>query len=162
VWIDATGAPSGAVALVQKALQTWTHAADGRLTLTHTRVRAEAGIFVKFAASGDVYGETDPHVDPATRTITAADVVLNAAPTDAVDPRIVYYLTALHELGHALGLAHTDDIRDIMYRFRGAEDGAKFFATYTRLLTSPADIGAPFATGLSPRDVTTLRALYDR
>ena len=163
VWIDESGAPSGAVALAQKALQTWTHAADGRLTLSRTRSRDEAGITIKFVSADGVYGETAPHVDAAKRVIVSADIGINvAAPPDPVDARIIVYLTALHELGHALGLPHTDDFRDIMYGFRAPDDGARYFGNYRKLLTSPADIGAPFATGLSPRDVSTLRAMYDR
>lgn len=162
VWIEPNGAPPGALALVEKALQTWTHAADGRFTLSRALARPEAAITVTFATSAAAYGETSPHVDPSRHAIVSADVVLNATAAGAVDPRIVYYLTALHELGHALGLPHTDDIRDIMYRFREPEDGEKFFANYRKLLTSVTDIGAPFATGLSPRDVAALRALYDR
>lgn len=162
VWIDTSTAPPGSVALVEKALQTWTHAADGRLTLSRARTRDEARITVKFAPNNAVYGETAPHLDSATGLITSADVVLNATPADTVDPRIVFYLTALHELGHALGLPHTDDSRDIMYKFRAPEDGARYFENYMKLLTSPTDIGGTFATGLSPRDVTALRALYDR
>jgi hypothetical protein len=162
VWIDATTAPPGAAALVEKALQTWTRAADGRFTLSRAHSRPEAVIFVSFASGDRVYGETAPHVDRSTRTITSADVAINTSPGDAADPRIVYYLTALHELGHALGLAHTDDIRDIMFAFREPADGTKFFANYRKLLTSPADIGAPSASGLSTHDVDVLRALYDR
>jgi len=163
VWIDPANAPSGGVALVEKALQTWTHAADGRFTLSRARTKDEAQITVKFASSDGTYGETAPKVDAAKRFITSADVGIAAAtPNDQVDARIVVYLTALHELGHALGLAHTDDMHDIMYSFRAPEDGAKFFGNYRKLLTSVGDIGGPMATGLSPRDVSTLRALYDR
>jgi len=163
VWIDPANAPSGGVALVEKALQTWTHAADGRFTLSRARTRDEAQITIKFVSSDTNYGETAPKVDAEKRFITSADIGINAAtPNDQVDARIVVYLTALHELGHALGLPHTDSMRDIMYSFRAPDDGAKFFGNYRKLLTSVSDIGGPMATGLSPRDVSTLRALYDR
>ena len=163
VWIDASAAPPGAVALVEKALQTWTHAADGRVTLSRARSRTDAAMTVKFVASDMIYGETAPHVDAAKRFIVSADIAINAeVPADPLDARIVLYLTALHELGHALGLPHSDNVHDIMYRFRAPDDGARFFGAYRKLLQSVADIGGATATGLSPRDVSALRSLYDR
>jgi len=163
VWIDPSHAPAGAVALVEKALQTWTRAADGRFTLARARSRAESAIAVMFLASDGVYGETAPHVDAAKRVIVSAEVAINAAvPDDPLDARVIVYLTALHELGHALGLPHTDNFRDIMYSFRAPDDGMRYFGNYRRLLQSVADIGGPTATGLSPNDVIALRALYDR
>ena len=162
VWIDSSAAPTAGVALIEKALQTWTHAADGRLTLSRTSSRDQADITVRFVASDAVYGETAPRVDRAKRYIVSAAIAINATgPPDPLDARIVVYLTALHELGHALGLGHTDDARDIMYRFRAADDGQRFFATYRKRLASVADIGGTTATGLSPHDVSALRALYD-
>jgi hypothetical protein len=163
VWIDPSYAPLGATALIEKALLTWTRAGDGRFTLSRAHSRADATIAVIFVASDAVYGETAPHVDAAKRVIVSADVAMNAAvPDDPLDARIVVYLTALHELGHALGLPHTNNFRDIMYSFRAPDDGARFFGNYRKLLQSVADIGGPTATGLSPDDVTALRALYDR
>jgi matrixin len=163
VWIDPSRAPAGGAALVEKALQTWTRAADGRLTLSRAPSRDEAPISVRFAPSDTNYGETAPRLDAARHFIVSADVAINAdAPADPIDARIIVYLTALHELGHALGLPHTDNFRDIMYRFRAPEDGARYFGNYRKLLTSVGDIGSPVATGLSPGDVTALRVLYDR
>jgi matrixin len=163
VWVDSARAPSGGVALVEKALQTWTRAADGRFTLSRARSRDEAAIAVMFLTSDAVYGETAPHIDAAKRFIVSAEVAINAAvPDDPLDARIIVYLTALHELGHALGLPHTDNFRDIMYSFRAPDDGARYFGNYRKLLQSVADIGGPTATGLSPSDVAALRALYDR
>jgi predicted Zn-dependent protease len=163
VWTDSNGAPQGAVALVEKALQTWTRAADGRFTLSRAPARNQAAITITFISSDAIYGETVPRVDAAKRFILSADIAINATvPPDPVDARIVVYLTALHELGHALGLAHTDNFRDIMYRFQRPDDGERYFGGFKKLLTSAADIGSPTATGLSPQDVGRLRALYDR
>jgi len=102
-------------------------------------------------------------VDRRTGLITAADVVINAdASGDVMTQQIVVYLTALHELGHALGLPHTDDFADIMYSFRRPDDGERYFSAYRRKLRSIADIGTAPATGLSTADVAALKRLYDR
>ena len=75
---------------------------------------------------------------------------------------IVVYLTALHELGHALGLPHTDEFSDIMYSFRRPDDGERYFGAYRKKLRAIGDIGSASATGLSSADVAALRQLYDR
>ena len=80
---------------------------------------------------------------------------------DPLERQIIVYLTALHEIGHALGMEHTVDITSIMYLFREPGDGDKFFGTYRRKLKSADDIGSSNATGISADDVVTLRALYD-
>ena len=76
--------------------------------------------------------------------------------------RIVAYLTTLHEIGHALGLPHRDQFSSIMYAFRLPGDSERYFGGYRGLLRSADDVGAATATGLSPQDVTELRARYDR
>jgi hypothetical protein len=113
--------------------------------------------------SGTVYGETVPRVDPRSGLITRAEVYVAA--DDRGEPlitAIVIYLTALHELGHALGLAHSDRFEDIMYRFRAPDDGERYFGQYRRLVPGVADVGTPKASGLSAADVGRLRTLYDR
>ena len=163
VAIDSTRAPADAARLVERAMRTWTEAADGRFTLTPARRDTRPAIHVRFVPSGDVYGETRPAVDRGTGLIAAADVAINAdAPGDVMTQQIVLYLTALHELGHALGLPHTDDFSDIMYSFRRPDDGERYFGAYRRKLRAISDIGSPSATGLSASDVAALRRLYDR
>jgi len=163
VGIDRAGAPADGSRLVERAMRTWTETADGRFTLTAATHDERAAIRVRFASSGDVYGETRPSVDRRTGLIAAADVVINAdAPGDVLTRQIVVYLTALHELGHALGLPHTDDFADIMYSFRRPDDGERYFGAYRRKLRSIADVGSASATGLSPADVAALKRLYDR
>src|SRR5262245_57091302 len=119
VWMDPSHAPAGAAALVERAMNVWTEASNGRLTLVRAGARADAAIRVFFVQSDTNYGEAAPRVDPKTGLITQADVAINGeVPDDPLDARIIVYLTALHELGHALGLRHSDTFSAIMYRFR--------------------------------------------
>jgi hypothetical protein len=161
VWIDGRDGPPGGDRLVARAMQTWTKASDGRLTMQRTLVRTDADIQVLFVNTGANYGETLPHVNPATGLIDRADVAIAGdVPGDALTKQIVAYLTALHELGHAIGLEHTTNFSDIMYLFRRADDGPRYFGNYRSLLRSADDIGGPMATGLSPDDVKALIELY--
>jgi hypothetical protein len=162
-WIDSTQAPPGAEALVERALKNWTDAAAGRVALKKTALEDHAKLRIRFIRSETNYGETAPHVDPRTRAIVGADVGIRAeAPGDPLNQRIVLYLTALRELGHALGLRHSDDFGAIMYRFREPGDGERYFMNYRLRLHSAEDIGTPAATGISAEDLRALQMLYDR
>ena len=164
VWIDQATAPAGASVLVERAVVTWATVLGKSVTLRRTDARQDAVVRVRFAGSRGLFGEARPQLDPATGAIVSADVVI-ATDTGGDDPttqRIVLYLTALHELGHALGLRHTDNFADIMYSFRRPDDGERYFAAYRQRLKSAAEIGSPAATGLSPNDRAAVRELYGR
>ena len=162
VWVDPAGAPAGGDRLVERAMKTWTDAAQGRFRLERTASKDGAGVRVHFFTRDWRYGMTRARPDPRTGLITDAEVVVAAdADGDALDHRIVIYLTALHELGHALGLSHSADINNIMYLFRQEGDGERFFGAYRKRLRSADDIGSAVATGLSAEDVRILRSLYD-
>jgi len=163
VWIDPAGAPAGGDQLVERAMRSWTNAANGRLRLEPSASKNGAGIRVHFFTRDWRYGMTEARPDPRTGLLTSAEVVVAAdADGDALDRQIVVYLTALHELGHAIGLSHSADIGDIMYLFRNPGDGERFFGTYRRRLRSADDIGSAQASGLSAEDLRSLRTLYER
>jgi hypothetical protein len=164
VWIDRQNMPARGDQLVERALRTWTMASDGAFTLRRTFIQREAGIRVVFNGADGNYGETRPRVERATGLITEAEVAIAADSPIEVDVTtrdIIVYLTALHELGHALGLEHTANFEDIMYLFREPGDGARYFGNYRKLLRSADDIGSARATGLSAYDVAALRVLYN-
>src|SRR4051794_13720083 len=102
VWLDTRSAPPGSGRLVERAVGTWNRAADGRFVLKTEPSRDTAGIRVRFAQADGVYGETAPRIDRATGFIGSAEVLIaGEIRGDAIQQRIVIYLTALHELGHA-------------------------------------------------------------
>jgi hypothetical protein len=163
VWIDRRNLPPQGDQLVEKAMKTWTAASRGAFTLQRTFVASDAAIRIYFNGAGGNYGETRPRLDERTGLINSADVAIASdAPIDVdlVTRQIIVYLTALHELGHALGLEHTRNFDDIMYLFRQPRDGERYFGNYRKLVRSSEDIGGTTATGLSMSDVKALTDLY--
>jgi hypothetical protein len=162
-WVDPEDIPTAGADLVARAMRTWTTAAEGRFTLQRTTFEQLAGLRIHFIRYSFKFGETLPQVDPQSRDIVRADVGITVnSQGDDLDRRIVTYLTALHEIGHALGLPHRDEFSSIMYSFRLPNDSERYFGGYRALLRSADDVGSASATGLSGQDVAVLRALYDR
>ncbi|HUF71887.1 MAG TPA: hypothetical protein VMR74_03195 [Gammaproteobacteria bacterium] len=163
---DATVAEGSDAELCAWALDDWVRHAEGRLEVTPA-VEADAVIRIYLVSPGfALYGEMRPilvgdrrgaEVYVRTETETTGDGA-NAAGLDPLMRETIVYLTCLHEIGHALGMLHTDIFDDVMYYFGYGGDTAAFFDRYRSRLESRADIA--HVSGLSPGDVAQLLRAY--
>lgn len=164
---DARARPADAELAVW-ALEAWQRAAGGALKFVRAANEDDALVRLYWvpAAAGQ-YGEMRPldvqgrrgaavYIRPDTAAL--GDVIAARAAVDALFRDTIVYLTCLHELGHALGLAHTAEFDDVMYFFGFGGDIGEFFDRYRRTLRERGDIhGSP---GLSAGDLAQVEALY--
>jgi hypothetical protein len=139
------------------------------LPSTHFVERPESAALIRVywaGALGGEYGEMRPlnvggrkgaalFIRPDTSALGPA-IARRSADDDLLRDTIVY-LTCLHETGHALGLAHTSDFRDIMYFFGYGGDILEYFNRYRTRLRQRDDLRR--LGGLSDGDVRRVRAL---
>lgn len=160
-WVQKEGARERNRELVRLALVNWQEASGGLLRFEESEEFLAEGFRIFFAGHFPDFGTARAVVDPETGEIRRADVIVVADPMgDRIQRDLVVYLTALHELGHALGLRHSEQRGEIMYGFHGPSDAEWTFRAYRRKLRSLEDIGSAGASGITGADRQAIRALY--
>lgn len=149
------------------ALQEWERSAGGMLKF-EPGPEATALVRVRWVPAGaGQYGEMRRIIVDGRRgaevfirpdTDAFGGEIAQRASVDALFRDTIVYLTCLHELGHALGLHHTADFRDVMFFFGFGGDIPRFFGRYRDRLQTRDDIAG--ATGVSAGDLEQLHDLY--
>ncbi|MBI4885894.1 MAG: matrixin family metalloprotease [Acidobacteria bacterium] len=149
------------------ALKAWERTVGGALRFEPADEDAALVRVYWVPAAAGQYGEMRPltvrgrrgaavYIRPDTTAL--GDEIPRMARLDALFRDTIVYLTCLHELGHALGLEHTSDYRDIMYFFGYGGDIPGFFNRYRTQLKGRNDIAS--VAGVSAGDLERVRALY--
>ena len=170
----ATGSPasgfrSGDRELATWALEMWVRESQGNLALQPAAEDRALFRVYWVPPSDTTFGEMKRLMVGAqvgAAVYVRADVdalgsdIASRAKQDALWRDTIVFLTCLHELGHAFGLPHTADDRDIMYSFGFGGDIVEYFARYRRKLKARADLRT--VSGLSPADVQRFQSLMPR
>jgi hypothetical protein len=162
-----TGYRSSDRELAQWALESWQRGAAKSFRLAPAP-ESKALVRLYWAEPGEgEYGEMRPllvggrrgaavFIRPDVQSL--GEAIADRAGKDGLLRDSIVYLTCLHEFGHAFGLEHTSDFRDIMYFFGYGGNIVEYFSRYRAQLRSRNDIA--MVSGLSEADVRRIKALY--
>jgi hypothetical protein len=150
------------------ALDAWSDASEGALRFVETDTESEAVIRIYWAGPARrkygemraivVDGKPGAAVFINTSTEGLGKDIHRRADRDRLFRETIVFLTCVHEIGHAVGLSHTDNFADIMYSFQYGGDIEKYFLRYRRRLKNRSQMSE--LSPLSDHDVARLLALY--
>ena len=146
---------------ILRAMHSWTAVTNVQFT-AGVNAAATATVAIEFGTSvnndptpfdpeGNILAHTY-YPDPPNPEPIAGDMHLNPAVNWNVGADTDIYTVALHELGHALGLGHTDNPADVMYPYYrfGAELSPNDIAGVQALYGSPGGAVPPAGGGAGP------------
>lgn len=151
------------------AVKAWERAIDGKLRFEPASRDAALVHVLWAAADGSEFGEMRRLIvngRPGAAVYIRPDVsalgpeLSRLSREDPLVRETIVYMTCLHEIGHAIGLTHTANYRDIMYFFGYGGDIPNYFLRYRKQLQSRGDIA--MVSGLSDTDIAAVRKLYVR